>query len=60
MKIDRGGRVLSFSEKPKGEALKAMQVDTTVLGLPGEKAKEVPYIASMGIYVFEKQVLHDL
>lgn len=60
VKIDKSGRVLSFSEKPKGAALKAMQVDTTVLGLSAEKAKESPYIASMGIYVFEKQVLHDL
>jgi glucose-1-phosphate adenylyltransferase len=60
MKIDKNGRVLSFSEKPKGAALKAMQVDTTTLGLPADKAKERPYVASMGIYVFEKQVLHDL
>ena len=60
MKIDKNGRVVSFSEKPRGDALKAMQVDTTVLGLPAEKAKELPFIASMGIYVFEKQVLHDL
>ncbi|HEV8342636.1 MAG TPA: glucose-1-phosphate adenylyltransferase [Candidatus Binatia bacterium] len=60
VKIDQSGRVISFSEKPKGDALKAMRVDTTVLGLPAEKAKEFPYIASMGIYVFEKQVLLDL
>ena len=60
MKIDKNGRVLSFSEKPKGAALKAMQVDTSALGLSADKAKECPYIASMGIYVFEKQVLQDL
>lgn len=60
MKIDRRGRVLYFSEKPKGDSLKAMQVDTTVLGLSAERAKELPYIASMGIYVFEKQVLRNL
>ena len=60
MKIDDTGRVRSFSEKPKGEALKAMRVDTTVLGLGAEKAKSLPYIASMGIYVFERQILHDL
>jgi glucose-1-phosphate adenylyltransferase len=60
MKIDRRGRVMSFSEKPKGDALKAMQVDTTVLGLSQDKAKDYPYIASMGIYVFEKQVLLEL
>ncbi len=60
MNIDNNGRVLSFSEKPTGDALKAMQVDTTVLGLSAARARELPFIASMGIYVFEKQVLHDL
>lgn len=60
MKIDQSGRVISFSEKPKGAALKAMAVDTTVLGLSAQEAKAKPYIASMGIYVFEKQVMHDL
>lgn len=60
MKIDDSGRVVSFSEKPKGDALKAMQVDTTVLGLSDEEARENPYIASMGIYVFKKDVLIKL
>ncbi|MEB3225608.1 MAG: glucose-1-phosphate adenylyltransferase [Synechococcus sp.] len=60
MKIDSTGRVVDFSEKPTGEALKAMQVDTQSLGLDVEQAKEKPYIASMGIYVFKKQVLLDL
>ncbi|WP_030006751.1 glucose-1-phosphate adenylyltransferase [Picosynechococcus sp. NKBG042902] len=60
MKIDANGRVVDFSEKPTGETLKAMQVDTQSLGLDPEQAKEKPYIASMGIYVFKKQVLLDL
>ncbi|BAW95441.1 glucose-1-phosphate adenylyltransferase [[Synechococcus] sp. NIES-970] len=60
MKIDPSGRVVDFSEKPTGDALKAMQVDTQSLGLNAEQAKEKPYIASMGIYVFKKQVLLDL
>jgi glucose-1-phosphate adenylyltransferase len=60
MKIDQTGRVTAFSEKPKGDALKSMQVDTTILGLPPEEAAHSPYIASMGIYVFDKQVVHDL
>lgn len=60
MKIDDNGRVIDFSEKPKGDALKAMQVDTQSLGLSAAQAKEKPYIASMGIYVFKKQVLLDL
>ncbi|CAN4112769.1 unnamed protein product [Withania somnifera] len=41
MKIDDSGQVLSFSEKPKGAALKAM-------------------IASMGVYVFNKDILLNL
>jgi glucose-1-phosphate adenylyltransferase len=60
MKIDDSGRVISFSEKPKGEELKQMQVDTTILGLSQEQAKLQPYIASMGIYVFKKEVLIKL
>lgn len=60
MKIDDTGRVVDFSEKPKGDALKAMQVDTTALGLTPAEAKKNPYIASMGIYVFKRQVLIDL
>lgn len=60
MKIDAQGRVIDFSEKPKGNALKKMQVDTTTLGLDSSEAKELPYIASMGIYVFKKDVLIDL
>ena len=60
MKIDQSGRVIDFSEKPKGDALKAMAVDTTVLGLDADEARQNPYIASMGIYVFKKEVLIKL
>ncbi|AFY33392.1 glucose-1-phosphate adenylyltransferase [Calothrix sp. PCC 7507] len=60
MKIDQSGRVVDFSEKPKGEALAQMRVDTTILGLSKEQAELQPYIASMGIYVFKKDVLVKL
>ncbi|WP_299414052.1 glucose-1-phosphate adenylyltransferase [Acaryochloris sp. IP29b_bin.148] len=60
MKINDAGRVVDFSEKPEGDALEAMKVDTTTLGLTAEEAKEKPFIASMGIYVFKKEVLVDL
>ncbi|PSB04058.1 glucose-1-phosphate adenylyltransferase [Merismopedia glauca] len=60
MKIDQSGRVVDFCEKPKGEALANMRVDTTKLGLTAEEAQQSPYIASMGIYVFKKDVLIDL
>lgn len=60
MKIDNAGRVVDFYEKPKGDALESMKVDTTTLGLTAEQAKEKPFIASMGIYVFKKEALVDL
>lgn len=60
VKIDQSGRIINFSEKPKGDALTKMQVDTTVLGLTPEQAQEQPYIASMGIYIFKKDVLTKL
>ncbi|KAG1334117.1 Glucose-1-phosphate adenylyltransferase large subunit 1, chloroplastic [Cocos nucifera] len=60
MKIDNKGRVISFSEKPRGEDLKAMEVDTTVLGLSRIEAEKKPYIASMGVYIFKKEILLNL
>ncbi len=60
MKIDDSGRVVDFSEKPKGDMLQRMQVDTTILGLTPDQAALNPYIASMGIYVFNKKTLMDV
>lgn len=61
MKIaDHTGRIIDFSEKPEGEALQRMQVDTTTLGLSAEEAKEKPYIASMGIYLFKRSAMIEL
>lgn len=60
MKVDGSGRIIDFSEKPKGESLREMQVDTTTLGLSPEDAKIKPYIASMGIYLFKREVLINL
>ncbi|KAG6547038.1 hypothetical protein Mapa_011655 [Marchantia paleacea] len=60
MKINEKGRIVEFAEKPKGDELKAMGVDTTVLGLDEARAKEMPYIASMGIYVVSKDAMIKL
>lgn len=60
LKIDDTGRVLEFSEKPKGESLDRMRVDTTRLGLSAEQARHRPFCASMGIYVFRKEALKRL
>lgn len=38
MKIDEHGRIVSFAEKPTGDALRSMEVDTTILGLTPDEA----------------------
>lgn len=60
MKVDDTGKVIDFCEKPDDNRLSQMKVDTTTLGLSAADAKEKPYIASMGIYVFKKEVLLNL
>src|SRR5205809_696006 len=53
LKVDADGRIIEFREKPKGDALEAMRVDTTSLGLSADDAGKRPFLASMGIYVFK-------
>jgi glucose-1-phosphate adenylyltransferase len=60
LKTDEHGRIVEFSEKPKGEALPPMRVDTTRFGLSPETAAERPYLASMGIYVFRYAALQQI
>ncbi len=60
LKTDSQGRIIEFSEKPTGEALEKMRVDTTTLGLAPEDAAARPYLASMGIYVFKYSRLEEL
>ncbi|KAK4284730.1 hypothetical protein QN277_001518 [Acacia crassicarpa] len=60
VKVDGRGRINQFLEKPKGADLKAMQVDTSLIGLSHQDALKSPYIASMGVYVFKTDVLLKL
>ncbi len=60
LKTNDAGRITEFSEKPKGAALEAMQVDTTAFGLSADEALQKPYLASMGIYVFNYKCLEML
>jgi glucose-1-phosphate adenylyltransferase len=57
LKTDEAGRITEFSEKPKGDALEAMRVDTTSFGLSEDEARARPFLASMGIYVFKYDVI---
>ena len=60
LKTDRDGKIIEFREKPKGEALEQMRVDTTQFGLTPEEASKRPFLASMGIYVFDYEKLKEL
>jgi glucose-1-phosphate adenylyltransferase len=60
LKTDSAGRIIEFREKPTGETLEAMRVDTTSMGLTPEEAAERPYLASMGIYVFKYDRLEEV
>jgi glucose-1-phosphate adenylyltransferase len=60
LKVDPDGRIIEFREKPKGDALEGMRVDTTALGLSAEDALKRPFLASMGIYVFKYDRLEEV
>ena len=60
LKTDETGRIIEFKEKPKGDELLSMQVDTTKLGLDPNEAARRPFLASMGIYVFKFDRLESL
>ena len=57
LKTDGEGRIIEFKEKPKGDELESMRVDTSRFGLSKEEAEARPFLASMGIYVFDYERL---
>ncbi|KAL3614055.1 Glucose-1-phosphate adenylyltransferase large subunit 1 [Castilleja foliolosa] len=60
VKIDSRGWITQFTEKPKGDDKKEMQVDTSIIGLSPLDASKSPYVASMGVYAFRTDVLLKL
>lgn len=60
LKTDEKGKIIEFKEKPKGAELESMHVDTTNFGLSKEESEKRPYLASMGIYVFNYERLVEL
>src|SRR4029079_4471569 len=60
LKTDETGRIVEFKEKPKGDDLRSMQRDKKQLGLDANEAQRRPYLASMGIYVFQYEQLERL
>lgn len=61
MKVDKTGRIVEFREKPKeSAAIEAMKVDHDVFSAFGVAAEGRTHLASMGIYIFNWNVLHEL
>jgi glucose-1-phosphate adenylyltransferase len=63
--FDRSGQITGFQEKPEATRLSEMKtslpegVEVTTGGF-GEVTADKPFIASMGIYLFSRQVLLDM
>lgn len=60
LKTDDNGQIIEFKEKPKGAELESMRVDTTRFGLTEDESNKRPYLASMGIYVFDYKKLVEI
>ncbi|QQS46195.1 MAG: glucose-1-phosphate adenylyltransferase [Acidobacteriota bacterium] len=60
LKINAEGQIVEFREKPPADQLEAMRVDTTSLGLSEEQAARTPFLASMGVYIFNYETLRTL
>jgi glucose-1-phosphate adenylyltransferase len=58
-RVDAGGRIVEFREKPAtAEERSGMEVAPSLLAAKGVPA-DLPYIASMGIYIFNKDALAE-
>jgi glucose-1-phosphate adenylyltransferase len=59
-RFDASGQVTGFEEKPKPERLTEMGSSAPRLSPVGELTADKPFVASMGIYVFTRDVLHEV
>jgi glucose-1-phosphate adenylyltransferase len=61
LRLDESGRVVGFIEKPKTEEqLAPFRTNAEWFERRGIASKGRPFLASMGIYVFRRQILFDL
>jgi glucose-1-phosphate adenylyltransferase len=58
--FDDKGRVTGFEEKPSAERLADMRSSAPARSPGNRLTPERPFVASMGIYVFTRDVLHDI
>src|SRR5436305_1288732 len=59
-RFDRSGQIVAFEEKPKGDRLAAIGQSIPHGATFGTSTADKPFVASMGIYVFSRDVLLEL
>jgi glucose-1-phosphate adenylyltransferase len=59
-RFDAGGQMIGFEEKPSPERLAEMGSSAPAYTPAGPLTPDKPFVASMGIYVFSRDVLHDV
>jgi glucose-1-phosphate adenylyltransferase len=60
LRFDAGGQITGFEEKPGPDRLAEMGSSAPAHSPPGLVTAEKPFMASMGIYVFSRDVLHEV
>lgn len=58
--FDRDGQIVGFEEKPNTERLQALGQSFPPGSMTAGGSPDRPFVASMGVYVFSKEVLLDL
>jgi glucose-1-phosphate adenylyltransferase len=59
-RFDGGGHISGFEEKPSPARLGELRTSVPAGPMTRHMASEKPFIASMGIYVFSRDVLHEV
>ncbi|MEK6636297.1 MAG: glucose-1-phosphate adenylyltransferase [Planctomycetota bacterium] len=61
LKVDEQGRIVDFFEKPKDDkTIDSLSLDASFFDRHGVRAKGRTLLASMGIYIFNMEVLNDV
>jgi glucose-1-phosphate adenylyltransferase len=61
LKINKDQKIIDFVEKPQNqEILDNLQIPMELMNMPGKEKLNHPFLASMGIYIFNKNVLIDV
>jgi glucose-1-phosphate adenylyltransferase len=59
-RFDVSGRIVGYEAKPRPERLRELGSSAPLRSPLGVLTPEKPFLASMGIYIFSRDVLHDL